>query len=31
MTILAIIILWVVLVAACFALFKVGRDYDEDM
>ena len=31
MTILAVTILWVVLVAACFAAFKVGADYDEDM
>jgi len=31
MTILAVAILWAVLVAACFAVFKVGADYDEDM
>ena len=31
MTILAIAILLVVLVAACFAAFKIGADYDEDM
>jgi hypothetical protein len=30
MTILAIAILWMVLIAACFAAFKVGADYDED-
>jgi len=31
MTILAVAVLWLVLVAACFAAFKVGADYDEDM
>lgn len=31
MTILAVTIVWMVLIAACFAAFKVGADYDEDM